>query len=336
MKEMIKDYIRDAINAYRDHKDSKKRQKNIDHLLKVRVSSHRSTYDNFIINQTPKRSGIIGNTIFYNSFNRDYDFVINNPNKFLRYQKDKSFLLHIEPPSYIKKSNLSDQKILNKFSKVYTTDPSLIEKNDSRYVASPPFVHWHLGANYHIGNIDKEKIIDYDFLSQVSIPDKEVNLATLNSNLLNIQGHQDRADFIERLCKMQYDFNLYGGNKWSNFQQYKNNAPDGKWFPFSKSRYVLVIENEKAPYYWSEKLTDTMLCYATPIYYGCTNISDYFPKGSYYQIDIKRKDSIDELISIVESDFHEQNIESLQAARELILGKYNMFSFMNRVINEHV
>ncbi|MGY0408735.1 MAG: hypothetical protein ACWIPJ_10350 [Polaribacter sp.] len=333
----MKALLRDIKNRIDDSNQAKNRINLLNKdLFKVRISSHRSMYDDFIINQTPNRSGIIGNTIFYNKSNPDYDFVINMPNKAIKYNKKNSFLLHIEPPSYIKKLGLSSPKILERFHKVFTSDPNLIESDDNKYIASPPFVHWHLGANNHIGNINLEDNIDYDFLLNSNSPIKTVNLSTINSNLMNVKGHKLRADFLEKLCKSDYDFNLYGGSKWANFKQYIDNAPNGKWFPFSKSRYVLVIENEKAPFYWSEKFSDAILCFATPIYYGCTNISDYFPKGSYYSIDINKKDCLEEIISVVNSDFHEKNYGKLLEARSLIFEKHNMFSFMNSMINKYL
>ena len=333
----MKNLLRDIINLTDDLKGSLQRKDLLsDDLLKVRVSSHRGVYDDFIINQTPNRLGIVGNTIFYNGFNSDYDFVINSPNKAINYKKEKSFLLHIEPPSYINKLGLSSPKNLDKFNKIYTSDPFLIEKNDERYVASAPFVHWHLGSNSHIKTVKDKYLIDYDFLLEAAKPQKTVNLSTINSNLMNIEGHKTRAEFLEKLCKTEYDFNLYGGKKWSKFNQYIDNAPNGKWIPFSKSRYILVIENESAPFYWSEEFSDAILCFGTPIYYGCTNISDYFPEGSYYPIDIKRKDCIEEIIAVVNSDFHEKNNQQLLKARRLIFEEYNMFSFMNKVINEQL
>lgn len=333
----MKDFLRDIKNLTDDFRGAYKRKGLLrDDLHKVRVSSHRGAYNDFIIDQTPGRSGVVNNTIFYNSLFSDFDFVINSPNKAINYNKEKSFLLHIEPPSYINKLGLSSINTLNKFNKVYTSDPYLIEKNDDRYVASAPFVHWHLGSNSHINKVKSKYLIDYDFLLDASYPKKTINLSALNSNLINIEGHINRAKFLEKLCKTGYHFNLYGGSKWAEFKQYIDNAPNGKWFPFSKSRYILVIENEKAPFYWSEKLADAILCYATPIYYGCTNISDFFPVGSYYPIDIKRTDAVEEIISIVESDFHEKNLENLFKARNLIFEKHNMFSFMNRVINENL
>ncbi|WP_299670566.1 hypothetical protein [uncultured Polaribacter sp.] len=333
MKNLIKDlkYILEDFKGARRRKDFLNNS-----LIKVRISSNAASYNSFIINQTPNNSGIVNNTIFYNDLTPDFDFVINKPNKALKYNKKNSFLLHIEPPKYIRKLDLSAPKVVRKFKKVFTTDQHAIKKNNDKFILSPPFVHWHLGGNYYTDRIESEKIIDYNFLEAAKYPEKSINLSTINSNLTSIEGHKVRADFIEKLCKSNYKFNLYGGSKWANFKQYIDNAPKGKWFPFSKSRYVLVIENEKAPFYWSEKFSDAVLSFATPIYYGCTNMLDYFPEGSFYPLDINERDSIEELKSVVESDFHEKNMSKLIEARALILKKYNLFSFMSRIVNENL
>ena len=95
------------------------------------------------------------------------------------------------------------------------------------------------------------------------------------------------------------------------FNQYVDNAPEGKWAAFSPAKYVLVIENEIAPYYWSEKFTDAILSYAIPIYYGSPNISDYFPKGSFISFDITSENAIADLMTIINSDYYEQNLVNL-------------------------
>jgi hypothetical protein len=167
------------------------------------------------------------------------------------------------------------------------------------------------------------------------MPHKNTKLVILNSNILTLSGHKLRAKFIEQLCNSNIEFNLFGGNYWSKFRQYIDNAPNGKWPAFSNSKFTLIIENEISPYYWSEKFADAILCYTIPIYYGCTNISDYFPKGSYYTIDINKSNTIKEINDLINSDFFELNYHNLLNARKLIIEKFNLFSFINNELNLH-
>ena len=51
---------------------------------------------------------------------------------------------------------------------------------------------------------------------------------------------------------------------------------DGKVALFQDFQFSIAIENSSQKYYFTEKLLDCLLTKTIPIYYGCTNISDYF------------------------------------------------------------
>ena len=42
--------------------------------------------------------------------------------------------------------------------------------------------------------------------------------------------------------------------------------------------FHVAIENHFAPHVWTEKLADAFLGFTVPIYFGCPNVYDYFPK----------------------------------------------------------
>lgn len=321
-----------------DYRDSAKRldkvkaQYNYENLKKVRISCLNTAFDKFIRLQTKQQLGVCGNTAFITAFNPDINLIVNKRNPFipLSSNTDKNWLLHIEPPGYIKKLDMANDKKVKNYSRVYTSAPELFEKG-GRFIASPPFVHWHLAvSSYTTGN---NMIYDFDFLrGNTNVPQKEASLVAINSSINDLPGHKLRADFITMLCEKNLKFDLYGSTIWSKYKQYKNDAPNGKWPVYSRSKYVLVIENEVSPYYWSEKFTDAVLCYSMPIYYGSPKIGEYFPEGSYITIDIKKASAFDDLQDILNSDYYEKNIHKLIEARHLILTKYNMFNFIDHEI----
>jgi hypothetical protein len=45
---------------------------------------------------------------------------------------------------------------------------------------------------------------------------------------------------------------------------------------FLDFQFSIAIENSSQKYYFSEKLIDCLLTKTIPIYYGCTNIPEYF------------------------------------------------------------
>jgi len=328
---IIKQYLSDFKNLILDNLDD---SKGISGVNKIRISSQNTRYSRFIKEQTPGGLGIVGNSQFGVMFFPDFDLVINRPNLAINYNRNRSILLHIEPPSYIRLLGLSEKKLTDKFSLIFTSDPYLLGLGDDRFLASCPYVHWHLSSNVYIGEIKSNKeSIGFDFLKIAKNPSKLENLVVINSNLRTLPGHIIRANFIEKLCDSSIKFKLYGGSYWAKFNQYINNAPNGKWPIFSTSKFVLVIENECAEYYWSEKFTDAILSFAIPIYYGCPNINNYFPSGSYYPIDIYSPNIFDEIKELIESDFYEKNLSNLLKARDLIMHKLNLFSFIDSQIS---
>ncbi|MDQ3534333.1 MAG: glycosyltransferase family 10 [Bacteroidota bacterium] len=327
-------------NFVKDYKSSHERIKIINkeydlkNFTKVRISVKDSSFDSFIKLQTPGQLGLWGNTAFLTTFKPDINVVLNKPNPFIKLDADidKNWLFHLEPPGYIQKLGLDDEKVLKNFGKVYTSDPRLYEKG-GKFIASPPYVHWHLAHSAYSKN-DGKVIYDYDFLSSYKeIPKKSSTLVAINSNLNNLPGHKLRADFITKICEQNLDIELYGGNKWSKYPQYKGYLPQ-KWPVFSKSKYALAIENEVSPYYWTEKITDSILCFSMPIYYGSPDINKFFPEGSYIILDINNKKAVNELEEIINSGYYEKNISKLIEARNLILQKLNLFSFINLELNK--
>lgn len=307
---------------------------NYKQLRKVRISVNGNSFGSTIQSQSPKQLGVVGKSVFLMTLFPDVNIVINEPNPLipLKSKTGENWLFLIEPPGYVQKLGYNKSRLLKKFSRVYTSDESLY-KLGGKFIASPPYVHWHL----EISSYNKKKRIeyDYDFLkSQVYPPAKNSNLTVINSNISHLPGHQKRADFIQKLCSSNISFNLYGGSNWNVFAQYIDNAPNGKWPIFSNSRYTLVIENECAPFYWTEKITDAILCWSMPIYYGCPTICDFFPEGSYRLIDIDSEDAIAQLQNILSSSYYEDNIANLAQARMLIMEKYNILNFIDNEIEQ--
>ena len=98
-------------------------------------------------------------------------------------------------------------------------------------------------------------------------------------------------------------------------------------------KYSICIENCRKENYFTEKFTDAILCWTIPIYYGCSNISNFFPKDSYYEIDITKDNCYEDVINIINKPITEENIKSLKIARNLILNKYNIWNIINDLTN---
>lgn len=73
-----------------------------------------------------------------------------------------------------------------------------------------------------------------------------------------------------------------------------------------------------------------------PIYWGCPNISDFYPEESYHTIDIENpEEALRELADIIQRPIGKNNIEAIRHTRNLVLYKYNIWPFLQEIINEH-
>ena len=91
-------------------------------------------------------------------------------------------------------------------------------------------------------------------------------------------------------------------------------------------KYHIVLENNEDKHFWTEKLADAYLAECYPIYAGCPNLHDYFPKQAYTSINIH---DISQAIRIVKdviaSELWQQNRNHILTAKRLVMERYNLF-----------
>ncbi|MBI2617097.1 hypothetical protein HYW55_03135 [Candidatus Gottesmanbacteria bacterium] len=262
-----------------------------------------------ILRQTPKSLGIWDDVRFTLDPIEEYDYVLvlNYPKESVKvrsYPKNVWCLVQ-EPPNEFFKYALSFDK---NYHRIFTQDTSL---HGEKFILSQPATPWL---------IDR----DYDALKKMKMPSKTRNVSFITSKKMSFQGHRDRMRFLEKI-KGRVHFDLYG----FGFKEIAD-----KWEGLAPYRYTLVVENYSGPYYWSEKLSDAYLAFTMPIYFGCTNITDFFPKESFVSIDINDKDCIEKLNKIIKSDIWKKNLKYVANARNLILEKYQFFPYMTTKIHQ--
>jgi hypothetical protein len=167
-------------------------------------------------------------------------------------------------------------------------------------------VTWWVGASY-----DELKNTTFE---------KSKNFSIIDSGKKSLPGHRDRVSLIDSyLAKYRGSVDLLG--KISD----KVLPPRDKKQGLVDYRYTLAIENGSTDFYFSEKITDAIICDTMPIYWGCKKIKSFLPEGSYHLVDIYDKHAIDKIHEIINSDYREHNISALREAKELILDKYNIW-----------
>ncbi len=204
-----------------------------------------------------------------------------------------------------------------------------------------PIEEYGMPAFWHI-------LKNYDYLNSNDFPEKTKTLSwvttkfgdgTEASGCQVLSGHRLRAKFLNTFTKKYPDkIDLYGRKLMSylipgNFEHFGGELAD-KWDGMKDYRYSIGIENSMQKNYFTGKFTDAVLSGCMPIYWGCNNIGDLFPKNSYVWLDITKDDAPEQVLEIIKSDVREQNLDELREAKRLILDEYNMWNQIAKRVNE--
>jgi hypothetical protein len=225
--------------------------------------------------------------------------------------KDNIWAIMQEP--YVKGTfewMIKGHKNYNRVFTHYITKKMSFRKD--KYISSQPALPWHINKTY-------------DELKSINMPKKNKLLSWVTSAKDHFPGHKKRMHFLKKI-KNNVNFDLFGKDI---------NPIKDKWNGLANYKYSLAVENYRGPDYWTEKIADCFLSWTVPIYYGCSNINDYFPKDSYIQIDIENPETVDRINYIIKNDNWKQRQKALEKARDLVLDHYQLFPFLTKKIKEN-
>jgi len=187
-------------------------------------------------------------------------------------------------------------KGLHQYASVYSP-----VKNSGNTILSHGYLGWYFRQDYH-------------FLAHLAVPSKTKMISCIASNLVQLQGHRDRVNFINELKQNCPQINFYGKG-----DLFLSDKMDGL-LPY---KYSIAIENSSTDNYFTEKINDCFLSYTVPVYFGCTNIDKYFPAKSFITINIKdRPAALKKINWIIQNDDWVERLPYVMEARELVLKKY--------------
>lgn len=295
-------------------------------MKKVKISLIASDWP--LQKQTPNWSGIWGNYefIFDNSCNEyDYWIVLYGlpKNEKAICPRNKIFLVDGEPKSIA----VFPQHFIDQFDNLITTKSCYRHKN---VIKSHTLLGWMVGAHYdnELGiYIYHDKSID-ELLAGFGKIKKNKLLSVITSDKVMSDGHRKRLNFVKELQKCFGDEIDVFGRGINTFED--------KWDVLAPYKYHIVLENECADDYFTEKLCDAFLAESFPIYYGCSNIYNYFKSESMCKININNtKDSIAAIRWAIENDLYNKRREYILEAKRLVLEKYNIFPSLVEILDAH-
>ena len=273
-----------------------------------------------IIRQTPGKKGVWGECRFFCSntgIDRcDYWFVLEGLGK----KKETTvcpkantvFIAH-EPPTL----KTYKSEFLHQFAAVITSDVKIDHPNP---------IFQHSGLPWHVGRKQKDHVNiefsrDYDELKAITSIPKTKLLSVITSSKMMSEGHRRRLEFAKRL-------KTHFGDKIDLFGRGLDEVED-KWDALADYRYHVAMENSAVDHYWTEKLADAFLAGCHPIYYGCPNVTDYFPSGSLTSIDINNPEKAIAVIeACIEQNRYKSSKQKIWEAREKVLDTYNLFALI--------
>lgn len=267
------------------------------------------------IRQTPGRSGCWGDYCFtQDPQDGPFDYWVVFDSVGLKtlsthVESGHALLIPQEPPAY----RDYQPKFLSQFSAILSFRDDfqhpLIHKG-------APMIPWWIGLQ---GEMDQRTVnLDYDQLAQAN-PKKDRCISIIRSGKDLTPEHRKRLRCVEALVH-------HFGDRIDAFG-FDSKPIDDKWEAIAPYRYHIAMENSSHADYWTEKIADAYLGGAMPLYWGCPNLGEYFPDGSYRRID--RDDpqaAIDQIERVLAEDPYETSRDSLVEAKNRVMQKHNLFA----------
>lgn len=142
-------------------------------------------------------------------------------------------------------------------------------------------------GKYFIGDVGDGSILKKPFVEHYAymwhttplktFPLKNKRMSIMISMKQEMKGHIYRHLLVNEILKHDLPIDIYGrGCKmYHNKKQLKGEFTEVE--PYENYEFHIAIENMESNHYFSEKITNPMLCGTVPIYLGCRNIEEYFP-----------------------------------------------------------
>lgn len=253
--------------------------------------------------------------------NPDYWLVIddlNSQKEITNIDSNRVFFLSAELPFVT--SYFNDQEYLSQFSKIYSPHAIYHHHNN---ITALPFLPFMINSVYGQSVFTDDRKYNYDKLLNNNGIKKTKTLSIIASNKGSSQHnmtefHKIRYHFAQRLKDHFKDkIDLFG---------YGYNEIKTKVEAIVPYKYHICLENQATENVITEKLYDSFLGLAYPIYWGAPNVHDYFAQDALTRINIMDfKGSVRVIEQVLAEDLYEKNLDNLIRAKNDVLNKYGIF-----------
>ncbi|MGE5391709.1 MAG: glycosyltransferase family 10 domain-containing protein [Deltaproteobacteria bacterium] len=216
-------------------------------------------------------------------------------------------------------------EFIRQFARVITCHQNL---NHPRVTLSQTGNNWHVGRILtDINNRQSIVTKTYDDFKKMHSFNKPKLISLVTSSKAFTPGHRKRLELTERLKG-------HFGDRLDVFGKGIREVQD-KWDAVADYKYHIAIENSYLPHYWTEKLADSYLAGAFPIYYGCPNLKEYFSPNAFAHIDVNDPaGAIATIENCIASNKYENSFNAITTARNKVLDEYNMFPMIMKLLRK--
>lgn len=231
----------------------------------------------------------INNNIFITTKD-DYThaIILNTAMPVLKIPKENVIGLAFEPPPYLKLTVEFIHYAQKYIGKYFIGDKQQVclwsGQSTCYWTALPDVFREHYAYIWH------NTPLNY-------IPVKNKLMSIMVSDKRFAPGHKYRHALVEHILSTNLPIDIYGtgvskyggrlmSKKSMFYKESLQNREDarlkGKFNelePYETYHFHICIENFQTNAYFSEKITNTLLCATTPIYLGCRNILTFFPEN---------------------------------------------------------
>ena len=168
---------------------------------------------------------------------------------------------------------------------------------------------------------------------------RKKKICVVMSNKNFCPGHVARLRFVKDFCsKYPGVLDVYGvgmhleglGDHYKGVSAFGQGTEKFDWL--SQYEYALAFENGELNGFFTEKITDVIMAYTVPIYWGAPDIAKYFPADSYYNLDIKDPTASDKLLAMIQEPVTQQQTTALTEARHRIMDLWGDWPTIKRVV----
>jgi len=146
--------------------------------------------------------------------------------------------------------------------------------------------------------------------------------------------YTERISLFLALLKTDLDIDFYGRN-WSLSDPRYKGAPYNKSDALIDYEYSIGIENCRQHNYLTEKFFDLVVCNTVPLYYGCPNVGEIYNPNSFVELDFSGpiEKTVEQVRHIYNNDSYLDRKPHLLEAKQTYYSKYNVFSFLKKMID---